>query len=454
MQVSNWGKYPVVDVPVRNFRAGDSLNELPGSWIPRGMGRCYGDSALGEQIISTQEMRRFLAFDPKTGVLHCEAGVTYEDILEHFVPQGWFPPVTPGTKFVSMGGALASDVHGKNHHVDGSFLNHTLEFDLLTPQGELLICSPTQNRSLYLATAGGMGLTGLVTSLKIQLKSIETSAIKFQNIKAKNLDEILDLIEQFESATYSVAWIDVLSRGKSLGRSILMKGEHATLEDVKGSKWEAQALQVPQKLKFTVPFDFPSFALNNFTIKAFNELFYRKQLKKEVTGLADYDGYFYPLDVIHHWNRIYGRRGFTQYQFVLPKEQGAEGMREILETIVKARFGSFLSVLKAFGPQGDGLLSFPLGGYTLTLDFPISQRLFPFLERLDELVLKYGGRVYLTKDVRLTGETLAKMYPRLPEFREVIQAVNPHGLVKSLQSERLGLHQPQVMTSTANGKSR
>ncbi|MEM9984169.1 MAG: FAD-binding oxidoreductase [Bacteroidota bacterium] len=448
MQVSNWGKYPVVDVPVRNFRTGDKLNELPaGSWIPRGMGRCYGDSALGEQIISTQEMKRFLAFDSRTGVLHCESGVTYEDILEHFVPQGWFPPVTPGTKFVSMGGALASDVHGKNHHVDGSFLDHILEFDLLTPKGEFVTCSPTHNRSLYLATAGGMGLTGLVTSLKIQLKPIETSAIKFQNIKAKNLDEILELIEQFESATYSVAWIDVLSRGKNLGRSILMKGEHATLADVKGSKWEPQPLQVPQKFKFSVPFDFPSFALNNFTIKAFNELFYRKQLKKEVSGLTDYDGYFYPLDVIHHWNRIYGRRGFTQYQFVLPKAQGAKGMREILETIVEARFGSFLSVLKAFGPQGDGLLSFPLGGYTLTLDFPISPRLFPFLERLDELVLVYGGRVYLTKDVRLTGETLAKMYPRLPEFREVIESVNPDGQVKSLQSERLGLHRSQAVTS-------
>ncbi len=441
MQVTNWGKYPVIDVPVKTYRPGSSLNGMGETgWIPRGLGRCYGDSALGPGIVSSAGLKRFLNFDPETGILDCEAGVSYEDILEQFVPKGWFPPVTPGTKFVTMGGALASDVHGKNHHVEGSFLKHVVDFDLLTAEGILLTCSREQNAEIFFATAGGMGLTGLITRVKLRLKPIETSAIKIQNIKARNLDEIMELFDQFESTTYSVAWIDVLSRGKKLGRSILMQGEHATREEIKGSKWEKDPLHIPQKLKLAVPFDFPGFTLNNFTIKAFNTLYYGKQLKKEVTGLADYDSFFYPLDFIHHWNRIYGRRGFTQYQFALPRAHGAEGMRVILEQIVKRGFGSFLSVLKGFGPEGEGYMSFPMGGYTLTLDFPISKRLFPFLDELDELVLKYGGRVYLTKDVRLKGETLARMYPRLSQFRQVINEVNPNGTVRSFQSERLGLH--------------
>ncbi len=447
MQLSNWGKYPVVDVPVKTYRRGDALTGLSGSWIPRGMGRCYGDSALGENVVSTQGLKRFLSFDPETGVLDCEAGITYEDILAHFVPKGWFPPVTPGTKFVSMGGALASDVHGKNHHVEGSFAAHVLDFDLLTPQGEWLTCSREQNQAIFLATAGGMGLTGLVTRLRLRLKPIETAAIQTQHIKARNLDEILDLFERFEATTYSVAWIDVLSRGKNLGRSILMQGEHATREQVKASPWAAQPLQVPQKFKVSVPFDFPRWALNNVSIRAFNALYYGKQLPKEVDKLVDYDSFFYPLDGIHHWNRIYGKPGFTQYQFVLPKDQGPAGLRDILQFIVQQGFGSFLSVLKLFGPQGEGYLSFPMGGYTLTLDFPITSRLFPFLDQLDQRVLHHGGRVYLTKDVRLQGDTLARMYPQLPAFREVIQQVNPVGKVASLQSERLGLHRTAEVLS-------
>ena len=445
MQLTNWGQYPVVDVPVKAYRAGESLSELNGAgWIPRGLGRCYGDSALGAQVVSTERLKRFVGFDPQTGLLDCEAGISYADILEQFVPRGWFPPVTPGTKFVTMGGALASDVHGKNHHVEGSFAQHVVDFDLLTPSGNLLTCSREQNSELFLATAGGMGLTGLITRVKLRLKPIETSAIKIQNIKARNLDEIMGLFDRFESTTYSVAWIDVLSRGKNLGRSIFMQGEHATREEVKGTRWEQHPLQVPRKLKLAVPFDLPSFTLNNFTIKAFNTLYYGKQRKSEVNDLVDYDSFFYPLDFIHHWNRIYGARGFTQYQFVLPREGGAEGMRAILQHIVKRKFGSFLSVLKGFGPEGEGYLSFPMGGYTLTLDFPITDQLFPFLDELDEMVLSYGGRVYLTKDVRLTGENLAKMYPRLPQFRQAMQQVNPQGQVRSLQSERLGLHKEWV----------
>jgi len=440
MQVTNWGKYPVVDVPVKSFRPGEGEGSLPSEgWIPRGMGRCYGDSALSDTIISTQSHKRFIAFDEATGLLTCESGVTYEDLLTHFVPRGWFPPVTPGTKFVSMGGAIASDVHGKNHHVEGSFAEHVASFDLMLPNGDVRHCSRTQNPELFWATHGGMGLTGLITQVSLRLKKIETSAIKTENIKAKNLKEIFALMDQFEDTTYSVAWIDVLSRGGNLGRSILMQGEHATMSDIAGSKWEQAPLQVPQKPSIAVPFDFPSFALNNFTIRAFNTLYYHKQFSQKVEKLVDYDSFFYPLDVIHHWNRIYGKRGFTQYQFVLPRDKGAEGMRAILERIVSARMGSFLSVLKAFGEASEGPMSFPMPGYTLTLDFPISKRLFPFLDELDEMVIQFGGRVYLTKDVRLTGPTLARMYPRLKAFSALLEEVNPKGALRSLQAERLGL---------------
>jgi FAD/FMN-containing dehydrogenase len=438
MQLTNWGKYPVVDVPVHTLRSG-SLQLPDGPWIARGLGRCYGDSALGPEIVSTQQLNRLLHFDPDTGVLDCEAGVSFAEVLQQFVPRGWFPPVTPGTKFVTMGGALASDVHGKNHHVEGGFGQHVIDFDLMTANGECLTCSREAHTALFRATIGGMGLTGLITRVRLRLRRIETSAIKAQHIKARNLTELFALFDQFEEATYSVAWIDVLSRGPRLGRSILIQGEHANRHDVRDSAWASRPLRLPQKSTITVPFDLPSSVLNYQSIRAFNTLYYAKQRKREVNALVDYDSFFYPLDVIHHWNRIYGRRGFTQYQFVLPKANGAVGMQAILEKLIDRRMASFLSVLKAFGAQGEGLLSFPLAGYTLTLDFPITPQLFPLLDELDALVIQYGGRVYLTKDVRLGAEALAQMYPQLPAFREVLQQVNPEGRIRSLQAERLGL---------------
>ena len=438
MQLTNWGQYPVIDVPVHAPRYVPEA--LPaGPWIARGLGRCYGDSALGPQVLDARHLNRFLHFDPDSGVLDCEAGVSYADILQHFVPRGWFPPVTPGTKFVTMGGAVASDVHGKNHHVEGSFGQHVIDFDLLTPGGERLTCSREAQPELFRATLGGMGLTGLITRVRLRLRRIETAAIKVQNIKTVNLADILSLFDRFEETTYSVAWIDVLSRGKHLGRSILMQGEHATRHEVVGTPWAQKPLQVPRKRSFAVPFNLPGFVLTHFSIRVFNQLYYAKQRARIHEGLVDYDSFFYPLDTLHHWNRIYGRRGFTQYQFVLPRAQGEAGMAAILDKLVRDRMGSFLSVLKRFGPQGEGWLSFPMAGYTLTLDFPITPRLFPFLDELDQLVLAYGGRVYLTKDVRLRGEALRQMYPQLPAFEQALARVNPEGRMRSLQAERLGL---------------
>lgn len=434
-RITSWGKYPVVEGQVRTDLQ-DLDPEQP--WIPRGLGRSYGDSALAPAVLSSQRYRRMLQFDPDAGILTCEAGVTYADLLTTFVPRGWFPPVTPGTKFVTLGGAIASDVHGKNHHKEGSITDHVLRLQLRLPEGTSVQVSREQSPELFWATVGGMGLTGFIESVTLQLKSIETAAIRQENIKAPNLETILALFDEFETTTYSVAWIDTLARGKHLGRSILMKGEHASLADVAGSCWEKQPLQLPKKRPLTVPFDFPSFVLNPLTVGAFNWLYYHKQFQRVQQGLQDYDSFFYPLDFIHHWNRIYGRKGFTQYQFVVPRSEGPEAIREVLHFLQRTGLASFLSVLKLLGP-GSGYLSFPMEGYTLTLDFPIKESLFPKLDQLDEMVAGWGGRIYLTKDVRVNRDMLARTYPNLSKFLEVRKTIDPQRTLRSLQAERLQL---------------
>lgn len=440
MSHSNWGNFPVTEAPEHRFQPGMNPSEVNGHWIPRGMGRCYGDSSLGESMVSILPQNRFLAFDEQTGILKAEAGVTYADLLETFVPRGWFPPVTPGTKFVSLGGAIASDVHGKNHHKEGSLSSHTLSFELLLADGRIVNCSREENAKLFDATLGGMGLTGMVLTVTLKLKPIETSLIKLHSIKARNLDELMDLFEQYNHVTYSVAWIDCLSKGNKMGRSHLTIGEHASLEDIAGTKHAKNPLKLPPKTAIPIPIYFPNFALNQLTIKTFNFLYYNRQFKKEVKTFVPYEGYFYPLDKLLNWNRIYGKRGFTQYQFVIPPEKGREGMREIMKRIAKQGLGSFLAVLKTFGPQDDGMIAFPEKGYTLALDFPITKKLFPFLDELDELVASYGGRIYLTKDVRMKPEMLQKTYPRLPEFKALLKEIDPEQRIRSMQSERLQIH--------------
>lgn len=439
--ISNWGKYPEIDAEEVLYRDKNTLSLITKgkSWIPRGMGRCYGDSALSQVVVSSLYMNHFLAFDAQTGVLTCESGVTFEDILNTFVPMGWFPPVTPGTKFVSMGGAIASDVHGKNHHKEGSFSRYVHSFRLLTAEGENLLCSRSENPEIFDATFGGMGLTGMVLSLTVQLKRIESSLIKTESLKTRNLEETLAVLNEFESATYTVAWTDCLSGGNKLGRSLFLKGEHATLSDLSGHKYSGSPLEVPQKIKLTVPFNFPSFALNPLSVKAFNFAYYNKQFLKEVSKLSDYDGFFYPLDSIYHWNRIYGKRGFTQYQFVIPKKEGYTGLKKIIEKIGSQQMGSFLVVLKTFGKQENQYLAFPEEGYTLAMDFAMEPRLFPFLEELDAIVLEYGGRVYLTKDARLPKDTFLRMYPQAENFLKIRNLLDPERKIRSLQSERLGI---------------
>lgn len=441
MKVSNWGNFPTTEAEVRSFASVEEARRQTADWagyIPRGLGRCYGDSALAPHILSTLSHNRFLDFDAEQGILTCQAGCSYADILPVIVPKGWFMPVTPGTKFVTIGGAIAADVHGKNHHSDGSFSQHLLRFTLLTAMGEVLTCSRTENADVFEATCGGQGLTGLVLEATFRLKRIETSYIAEESTKVRNLDGLFQTFEHAMGFTYSVAWVDCLAKGKSLGKSILLNGEHATLDDLKGHKYAKNPLALPSKKKLSVPFFLPSFTLNPLTIKAFNLLFYAKAHGGTHHHITDYETYFYPLDSILHWNRVYGKRGFAQYQFVIPPDKGYEGMVKVLEMISAARMPSFLTVLKYFGPQ-QGMLSFPMEGYQLALDFPITDKLFAFFDRLDEVVMSYGGRLYLTKDSRMSAAMLSAGYPRLDEFRAIKTRLDPQGRLSSLQSARTGI---------------
>ena len=433
MQITGWGKYPVIEAslchPQSHRQVKDCLEE-DFSGISRGMGRSYGDSSLAAQVVDVLPLNHILGFDSETGIVSCQAGVTLADLLSVFVPKGWFLPVTPGTKFVSVGGAIASDVHGKNHHIDGSFTDHLVEMLVMLADGNILTCSPSQNSDLFHATCGGMGLTGVILQASFRLKPINSSFIDEVTYKAPNLAAILELFEQYADSTYSVAWIDCSSRGKQMGRSLLMLGEHAP-EDLE--------CRTTGKSKLTLPVELPNSTLNRYTIRAFNNIYYHRIMRSKRKRRIHYEPYFYPLDSINHWNRLYGRNGFTQYQFVLPREAGKQGLHAILKRIVDSHRGSFLSVLKAFGPENANYISFPKAGYTLALDFKLDAGIFEFLNELDRIVLDYGGRLYLTKDVRM-GEAMFKdSYPRWQQFHEVRQKYGAIDTFNSLQSQRLGI---------------
>lgn len=434
MPITNWGNYPSLsEGKLYPLFPGAPLPERP-PYIARGMGRCYGDASLGPCMLDMRARRRLLDFEPETGLLCCEAGVTFEDLLIHFVPRGWFPPVTPGTKFVSLGGALAANVHGKNHHREGAISHYVEAFDLWLADGGELHCSRTCHPGIFWATLGGMGLTGTIVRVWLRLKPIESSWIRGKVIKTANLAETLDSLALFDTATYTVAWLDVLASGRHMGRSVLQIGEHASRQEVPSGKQEV----APPKARLSIPFFFPSFALNRLSIRTFNVLYYHKHLRTQREQLLPYDGFFYPLDAILNWNRIYGRRGFVQYQFVLPRAASAAGLQAMLARIRASGQGSFLTVLKLLG-AGEGLMAFPMEGFTLAMDFPITSGLFPLLDELDHMVVDHGGRVYLAKDARLSPELLPRMYPQLPEFQRILKEVDPQGRLQSLLARRLAI---------------
>jgi FAD/FMN-containing dehydrogenase len=419
----------------------ERVYEQPEPLIPRGLGRSYGDSSLADRVIDLTPLDHFVAFDEGSGLLTCSAGTSLGQILAAFVPRGWFLPVVPGTKHVTVGGAIASDVHGKNHHLDGSFSDHVTELTVATVAAGAVTCSPEIESELFRATCGGMGLTGVILQATLRLKPITSSDIVETVVKARNLGHLFDLFDERADAPYSVAWVDCLASGSALGRSHLLLGHHAEGEGAGAGVGRngTGSLRAGRPERVTVPLDLPGFALNHHTVRAFNALYYHRVRRPDATRTIHYEPFFFPLDGIAQWNRLYGPDGFLQYQMVVPRATGREALTELLGRVAADGRASFLAVLKAFGPGNANYLSFPMEGYTLALDFKRDEGLFPFLDHLDRIVLDHGGRIYLTKDARMSEETFKASYPRWPEFMGVRRRYDPDGVIASLQSERLGI---------------
>jgi FAD/FMN-containing dehydrogenase len=414
----SWGRYPRAEQRVDQlFWSSDFpvSKDSTFSQLPVGEGRSYGDVCLNDRnvLLIARGLDRLLAFDAHTGVLRCEAGTTLAEILDFAVPRGWFLPVTPGTKFVTLGGAIANDVHGKNHHVAGTFGRHVLRFGLTRSDGTQMECSPSQCSEWFCATIGGLGLTGLISWAEIQLKPVVSRKMDCQAIQFHGLEEFMTLSEANSHCEYTVSWVDCVARGRNAMRGIFMCGDHdGSSEPRKGSS----------SAKWTVPIDLPAFALNRTTVRAFNALYFHKQLKKSVATIVDYEPFFYPLDSVLHWNRMYGKEGLLQFQCVVPPSDGLNAIREMLKAIAESGLASFLAVLKIFGDiQSPGMMSFPTPGITLALDFPIrSNRSFVLVDRLGELTLAAKGRIYPAKDARMTPSQFQSFYPQYQDFSRYI----------------------------------
>jgi FAD/FMN-containing dehydrogenase len=437
--ISGWGRYPVQTCELERPERYADLRPDTDSVIARGQGRSYGDAALNEhgRVLLTERVNRLLEFDVAKGCLRAEAGTTLAEILDVIVPMGWFLPVTPGTKFVSLGGCVAADIHGKNHHHEGSFGDHVLSMELILADGSRVICSPSEKPELFWATVGGMGLTGIIGEVTIKLIPVQSALMKVHHHAAVDLAQLFRIMQDPDlDDRYTVAWLDSMATGKNIGRGVVMCGHHVAAEDVPDHFHG----DIKPAHRLSIPFNFPAFALNRFSISAFNARYYKKEGGRRYPFLCNYDSYFYPLDAIAQWNRMYGKHGFLQYQCVIPDATSFDGIRTLLEELSGSRRPSFLAVLKRLGPQGRGLLSFPLSGYTLSLDLPIRNNgLLELLNKLDEIVLQLGGRVYLAKDARLSTESFRAMYPRYTEWLAIKNAVDPQNRFSSSLSRRVGI---------------
>ncbi|MCK0097121.1 FAD-binding oxidoreductase [Yoonia sp. F2084L] len=438
MKLSGWGNFPVHDVAMQTPRVVDEVvsSVHAQDMIARGNGRAYGDSALNTHAtVNMCGLNRFIAFDADTGVLTAEAGVILGDVIAAMLPRGWFPWVTPGTKFVTLGGMVAADVHGKNHHGFGSFRHCVEWFDLCDAKGDVRRCSRTQNADLFDWTFGAMGLTGVILRVALRLRPVETGWIRQRTIAASDLGAVMALFETHAAATYSVAWIDCLATGKDLGRSLLMLGEHASAYETP-ARLRAKTATMRQKRRLRVPALLPGGLLNRLTVRAFNAAYYRWGAHNAGSRIVDWDSYFYPLDAILGWNRIYGRKGFTQFQCVLPETSAHDGLEKILKQTALAGMGSFLAVLKRLGPQ-DGPFSFPMEGFTLALDFPVSPATTRLIKKLEAITLEHHGRFYLAKDSHMSAETLRASDDRIADFTAMRDQLASTAVFRSEQSKRL-----------------
>ncbi|MFT4119750.1 FAD-binding oxidoreductase [Bradyrhizobium sp.] len=436
--VSGWGRFPVVDTEIlhpRSFAAvGEAVTSAAGA-VARGNGRAYGDAAIGvARTIGMTGFDRVRSFDPATGRIRLEAGVLLSDLIDTFGPRGYLPFVVPGTRFVSVGGAIAADVHGKNHHCEGGFGRHVESILLRTGQGETIEASRERNSDAFFATVGGMGLTGVILEATLGLRPVKTGWIRERVISASDLDAAMRALDAGDAATYSVAWIDCAARGGDLGRALIYLGEHARANELADGADRFPSGKAPG---LSVPVDLPSMTLNRYSIRAFNELYYRMGARRAGgSHLVSLYPYFFPLDSVGAWNRIYGRRGFLQHQCVVPAQGARDVLGTILERVARRGDASFLAVLKKLG-QGDGILSFPLPGYTLALDFPVRGDILNFLDEIDRVVVAAGGRLYLAKDARQSRATFEAGYPALPRFNAIRRSLDPAGNIRSKLSQRL-----------------
>lgn len=419
---TSWGRYPQVrqqGIPLQ-WRSDPLPAALPDTdrLLPFGNGRSYGDVCLnrGGTVLDTRQLNHVISFDPETGVLRCESGMLLADVLRLAVPMDWLLPVSPGTRFATIGGALANDVHGKNHHRAGTFGCHVRSFELLRSDGSRRVCTPTENSELFSATIGGLGLTGLITWVELQLRRIDGPMLNEESIKFANLDEFFQLSDASdESFEYTVAWVDCVSRGDALGRGFFARANHVP------ARASISASAYPSSAGFSLPFTPPLSLVNRLSLKAFNTLYYARQRQTRVVRNVHYQRFFYPLDSIGNWNRIYGPKGMLQYQCALPGTDGRQVMREILHTIALSGNGSFLAVLKIFGAKpSPGMLSFPRPGVTLALDFPNRPEVFRLLDRLDDMTRSVGGAVYPAKDARMSSESFRSYFPGWKEFSHYI----------------------------------
>jgi len=421
--------------PERVSELRERVREGPadGGRIAYGAGRAYGDAALNSQgrVILTRRLNRMLAFDDDSGLLEAEPGVTFNDLLAVFLRRGWLVPATPGTAFATLGGAVANDIHGKNHDRVGSFGDHLTWIDLMLPSGEIVRTTDSERPELFRATIAGLGLTGVIVGIGLRLMRVPSSAVRVRERRCRDLDAFLAaLAEVRQRATYSVGWIDGLAKGRELGRGLLEEAEPAS---------EAVP-DTPQRAR-RVPMDAPGSLLNPITIGLFNAAYYRRVPVGGRERIVPYRRFLYPLDAISDWNRIYGRGGFFQFQCVLPDASAPRAIRLLLEEIAGSGRASFLAVLKTLGAEGRGYLSFPMRGYTLALDFPRRGGVEDVLRRLERLTLDHGGRIYLAKDAVLSPEGFRAMYPKLPEFQAVLDAIDPEQRLNSDMARRLKIRE-------------
>jgi decaprenylphospho-beta-D-ribofuranose 2-oxidase len=430
--LAGWGGQAVPGYEIRS----EALERITqGAVLSRGLGRAYGDSALPppgvRAVVGTVLADRILSFDARSGILRGEAGLSLHTLIEILFPRGWFPPVTPGTKFVTLGGCVASDVHGKNHHADGTFGAHVRSLRMRVADDRVIECSPEHHADLFWATVGGMGLTGHILEVELQMKRVPTPWIRQRSERIPDIDTFIERLASAADAwPMTMGWIDCISRGRNLGRGILMCGRWATVE-------EAPKGFPRPKRRPSIPFLLPQWVLNRLTMRAFNGLYYWKHPWRVRETVVHPEGFFWPLDAVGSWNRMYGPRGFTQYQCVLPHAAGRGAARRFLELLTKRGGASFLCVIKDCGAQGKGLLSFPMPGISIALDIPVRDDTRALVDALNEQVIAEGGRMYLTKDMFTRADHFARMEPRLAEFDRVRRRWDPHGRLCSAQSVRL-----------------